>query len=1789
MRSPSIVRKLLTLTFILISFLGYSQCNCSGTTLTSQTSLTIGSGETYCASSDVSVLFLTIELGGTLIIEEGVELSSQVFATQGTIQLCETASITSTTSFNVSAGEFRMKDYSHISAQLVFWSGGDIYMEDNTVFEVCDRFSLSTNNIAEYDGDNVGEAYLITRDELDLNAGINVSNDSDINWINIGPDDATANIGSATYCGANATEATCPSIWPDGLTASTVICSEALTISENFRKPLANDDDYSMVENTILNEDVSNNDSDPRGLVLTYNTTPITLPSNGTVTISANGTFSYTPNLDFTGTDSFIYEVCNSDSLCTTATVSIAVLDDDDADGTANIVDEDSDNDGIPNYLDGCSTTDIENTIGIGNNMTNTAYNIEGTTVSYSPILSAGTAMTFTGGDIGVAIEVRGESSVPVTNFQIDAQFSTDIEYVTFKITDFDYEEDVTVLVFDENDNQYDLSTTGVVTVGSLISQTGNDFSTNEAGINIDGNNSADDIYGAVSFYFPGKVSRIDISGTLKERASIRISEFNYCLNDYDSDGVKDFLDLDSDNDGIPDIVEAGGTDSDHNGIADDITDYNKNGIPDIYDTNCIGTTSGSGNADSVAASNLVTSQTNVLGIQDFNDAIIAPGGFITVDLTDEVIPNSLIIIKHRRASGGFVSVPFTIEQSMNPLSGFTNSNSEATSETTSHFSASYKILTNNARYIRITNIDTDQDLGIDYLSYDFGSLTDCNGTIGNSIPLLNSDTDSNSNWKDFDSDNDGIPDNIEAQPTNAYISPSGAVNLANGILNVYSSILTQQDTDGDGTPDYLDDDSDNDGIPDIQENGMANSLTNADQDSDGLDDSFEGSNLNDFDANDEIDNPTNLSILPDTDGDLAFGGDLDYRDGLNTFIPSATIDFDGVDDYVVGTPVLSGFNQTNTDGVTIMGWIKSDSDVSDVATKFVFGERESVELFITDEDIRAYIHIVSSTGTNQTHDVYRTTTGIERGIWRHVTITVDFANNQASLLLDGRWVFRTNLQDAVRFQSADTAANEDFRLGNDPSLNSTRYFKGAIDEVRVFNKLIDEEELKEIIFQEIENSSGSVKGSVINNTLSSVDWSDLQMYYPMTNIVDGSIKDESNNNNAARLFNITTLQSQTAPMPFTTKQDGNWNEKNTWTHGDVWFIPGDEVIEAATFGNDEVVHWGIYHIKNNITLTTAMSEANKPRAIQGIEALGLIIDEKDISNNDISFTIGNGTEDLQVNVSKFIELNGTLDLTGDSQLIQGISSDLITSTNGKILRRQEGNADAFWYNYWSSPVGTVGATALGNNNSSSNNANNTPFNVAMLQDGTGAAIEFTSAFDEVGKVSNKWLYSFQNGLTYYDWVALTPASAIAPGVGYTQKGTGNTGTEQEYIFNGKPNNGTILVQADDVDSDSGNESQQDVTLTTTLIGNPYPSALDAEQFIRDNIDFDNGGANPIIQGTILLWEQWAGNSHWLAEYEGGYGYINLTGTARAYQHPDISIANQTQTLGIKTPTKFLPVGQGFFVEVINDGDIEFNNGQRIFKKESENQSVFFRNSQAQYANTIEEETTEGDGMQVIKLEFAASNGATRRFVLGFSNETTDDFDYGYDGGLITETQEEDMTSLFQGKQLAIQAFSTITEDKEVNLNLKVSGNYNYSIKSVELSNIAESQDIFLRDNLNNTYFDLKSGQAYEFTSEVGEFSNRFDVVFKQSETLNNDIFETNNVIIYINNLENKLFVKHLDQTPTNLVLTNMLGQTVKTFAITDIVTLENGLYVGDLGSGVYLVNLTLENNMRLSKKVILK
>jgi len=206
-------------------------------------------------------------------------------------------------------------------------------------------------------------------------------------------------------------------------------------------------------------------------------------------------------------------------------------------------------------------------------------------------------------------------------------------------------------------------------------------------------------------------------------------------------------------------------------------------------------------------------------------------------------------------------------------------------------------------------------------------------------LPVPNSDTDSLPDYLDTDSDQDGLSDVFESGGVDA--DDNGRVDGivgANGLVD--SDIVTDLlDTDADGTPNYLDLDSDDDGIVDLVESGGVDADGDGridlflDSDGDGIPDTADVSNTggNDADA-DSIDDIADVDLTGGADInangiDDAFEADPDGDGravavaGVITVLPDA--DGDGIPDVLdadaeattVTPPVELGTIITGVDG----------------------------------------------------------------------------------------------------------------------------------------------------------------------------------------------------------------------------------------------------------------------------------------------------------------------------------------------------------------------------------------------------------------------------------------------------------------------------------------------------------------------------------------------------------------------------------------------------------------------------------------------------------------------------------------------------------------------------------------------------------------------------------------------------------------------------------------------------------------------------------------------------------
>ncbi len=111
---------------------------------------------------------------------------------------------------------------------------------------------------------------------------------------------------------------------PSGACATaTVSVVSSVTPTSSNQAPVAQNDSGTSVGGAMVSVNILNNDSDPDGDVLSVSS--ITQPING-ILVLLEDVVQYTPNIGFEGIETLLYQVCDDEGLCSSATVSINVM-----------------------------------------------------------------------------------------------------------------------------------------------------------------------------------------------------------------------------------------------------------------------------------------------------------------------------------------------------------------------------------------------------------------------------------------------------------------------------------------------------------------------------------------------------------------------------------------------------------------------------------------------------------------------------------------------------------------------------------------------------------------------------------------------------------------------------------------------------------------------------------------------------------------------------------------------------------------------------------------------------------------------------------------------------------------------------------------------------------------------------------------------------------------------------------------------------------------------------------------------------------------------------------------------------------------------------------------------------------------------------------------------------------------------------------------------------------------------------------------------------------------------
>ncbi|RLJ69000.1 putative secreted protein (Por secretion system target) [Lacinutrix venerupis] len=557
--------------------------------------------------------------------------------------------------------------------------------------------------------------------------------------------------------------------------------------------------------------------------------------------------------------------------------------------------------------------------------------------------------------------------------------------------------------------------------------------------------------------------------------------------------------------------------------------------------------------------------------------------------------------------------------------------------------------------------------------------------------------------------------------------------------------------------------------------------------------------------------------------------------------------------------------------------------------------------------------------------------------------------------------------------------------------------------------------------------------------------------------------------------------------------------------------------------------------------------------------------------------------------------------LRDEAQLIQG-SGSTGNSGLGKLSVYQEGTVNNYAYNYWGSPVG---APSSDNNinaefsvynvlNDTLSLTTNTPAIIGTSYDGTSSPLV----------ISNYWLYAYSPGTDYSEWDYIGDGTSIPAGYGFTMKGS--TSGPQLYDFAGKPNNGDIFV---DVAAEQ-----------TTLVGNPYPSALDAYAFIHD-VDNSN------MTGTLYFWEQDPTvNSHYLTDYIGGYASYTIaydpTANSGTGAYIESYLAATFETLGAdgfpvngspsgtgtnasKSVRRYIPIGQGFNIEgatgITGTQQVVFKNSHRHYEKESSIDSQFFRANNSNSSSNLNQNLTNNsqaiqynaDGFQQLpastdirrfRLNVDFNNEVTRQLLHNFTPSATNGFDYGLESPNKSPNPRD--SYFIDGTTPYVTQAHAYDIDLIIPLVVTIDQDIPLRVRIYDVQNFND-ESIYLHDKVTGIYYDLT---VLDFNTNLdsGTYSDRFEITFKSEETLTTNEFEDYSFSVFQNNTISQLVIANPESLIIDSVsLVDITGKQM--FKKTNLS--NNNRYefsTKNLSDGVYIATITLENNNKLSKKIVI-
>ncbi|MDM1541815.1 GEVED domain-containing protein [Empedobacter sp. 189-2] len=259
------------------------------------------------------------------------------------------------------------------------------------------------------------------------------------------------------------------------------------------------------------------------------------------------------------------------------------------------------------------------------------------------------------------------------------------------------------------------------------------------------------------------------------------------------------------------------------------------------------------------------------------------------------------------------------------------------------------------------------------------------------------------------------------------------------------------------------------------------------------------------------------------------------------------------------------------------------------------------------------------------------------------------------------------------------------------------------------------------------------------------------------------------------------------------------------------------------------------------------------------------------------------------------------------------------------------------------------------------------------------------------------------------------------------------------------------------------------------LIGNPYPAPIYANRILNTNSDIS----------ALYFWTQESPLT------TNGYASNNYSSYTRA--------GGVQAAAGGKIPNGNIAIGQGFFVEMVNNP-----------------RNILLHNSFTGWDDKVIFHKNEEDTKRV-RLDLFEGAQAKNQILVTYMQDATNGFDHQIDAKLNKMFNGSTLFSIIEGtpEKYVIQGRAPFTTEDTVQLGFEAKESAPYTIKLNSTENF-EDQAIYLRDKELHQVVDLTKDH-YTFDAQQGIYNDRFEIIY-QNKTLSTSDLSKQDVVVYNTN-----------------------------------------------------------------------